>query len=129
MEKRTKYFILFIVLIANLVYQCLFNFGLWNILASSIFIAFLFDQFACVDQNRLFKFLTYLMMVVCLVNAYRAIKTNDWIMVYVYLGFFLFLLWVYLHPTLIALSRFLLKKSHFSIALKVINCDIFIFFA
>ena len=67
------------------------------------------------------------MMVVCLIEMYIGIKNNDWLLVYGFFGFLLFLLWVCLEPTLDMLARFFLRHNHFSIALKFANCSIFIF--
>ena len=127
MNQQVKYLILAILLIANLIYQCTYNFSLWNIFTSSLIIIILFYQFADIAQNKVSKFLTYVMMVVCLIEMYIGIKNNDWLLVYGFFGFLLFLLWVCLEPTLDMLARFFLRHNHFSIALKFANCSIFIF--
>jgi len=127
MDKNAKYFILAILLIANLIYQCTYNFSLWNIFTSSLVIIILVYQFADIPQNKISKFLTYVMMVVCLIETYIGIKNNDWLLAYGYFGFLLLLLWVCLEPTLDMLARFFLRHNHFSAALKFANCSIFIF--
>ena len=87
MNQQVKYLILAILLIANLIYQCTYNFSLWNIFTSSLIIIILFYQFADIAQNKVSKFLTYVMMVVCLIEMYIGIKNNDWLLVYGFFGF------------------------------------------
>ncbi|AMD16647.1 hypothetical protein TL18_00490 [Methanobrevibacter sp. YE315] len=127
MDKKIKYFILLILLIANLCYQCTYNFGLWNIFVSSLVIIILFYQFAILDLNKVYKFLHYIMIVVCFIEIYIGLKNDDWILTYGFFGFLLFLLWVCLEPTLNSLASFFLRQDHFSIALKFANISIFIF--
>ena len=124
MNQQVKYLILAILLIANLIYKCTYNFSLWNIFTSSLKIIILFYQFADIAQNKVSKFLTYVMMVVCLIETYIGIKNNDWLLAYGYFGFLLLLLWVCLEPTLDMLARFFLRHNHFSTALKFAYCSI-----
>ena len=127
MDKRVKYFILAIVFIANLIYQIKYNFSLWNIFKSSLLVIILFYQFANVGQNKVSKFLVYVMIVVCIIEAYTGLKRNDWFKTYASLAFMSLMLRVCLEPTLIMLTRFFLKHEHYSIALKFANSCIFIF--
>lgn len=127
MEKNVKYFILAILLIANLIFQCTYNFSLWDTFTSSLLIIILFYLFANIEQNKVSKFLTYVMIVVCIIETYIGIKNNDWILVYGSLGFILLLFWICLEPTLNTLAHFFLRYNHFSTALKFENLSIFIF--
>ena len=127
MDKKIKYLILLILLTANLFCQCKYNFSLWSIFVSSLFILILFYQFALIGLNKVYKFLHYLMIVVCFIEIYLGIKNNDWILAYGFFGFLLFLLWICLEPTLNMLARYFLNRAKFSIALKFANCSIFIF--
>ena len=127
MDKHVKYFILAILLTANLIFQCTYSFSIWDTFTSSLLIIILFYQFANLGQNKVSKFLTYVMMVVCIIETYIGIKNNDWLLAYGSFGFLLLLLWVCLEPTLNTLARFFLRHGHFSTALKFENFSIFIF--
>ena len=74
MEKNVKYFILAILLIANLIFQCTYSFSLWDTFTSSLLIIILFYLFANIEQNKVSKFLTYVMIVVCIIETYIGIK-------------------------------------------------------
>ena len=79
MEKNVKYFILLIFLTANLIFQCTYSFSIWDTFTSSLLIIILFYQFANLGQNKVSKFLTYVMIIVCIIETYIGIKNNDWL--------------------------------------------------
>lgn len=96
MDRKIKYFILFFLLIADLLIHIKYNPDLWNLFYTAFFIVFMFDQLEEAVPVRIRKILVCLMMLFCFIDGTFGLINNNWQNVFLSFGFLLFMIWLYL---------------------------------
>lgn len=127
MGRKIKYFILFFLLIVDLLIHIQYNQDLWNLIYTAFFIVFMFDQFEVVVSDKIRKILVCLMMLFCFIDSTFGLMNNDWLNVYLSFGFLLFLIWLYLKYILIKIAEFCLKNENSYLTLEITNLYIFLY--
>lgn len=127
MDRKIKYFILFFLLITDLLIHIQYNPDLWHLIYTAFFIVFMFDQFEEVVPVKIRKILVYLMMLFCFIDGTFGLMNNELQNVFLSFGFLLFMIQLYLKNILIDIARFSLKKEYPYLTLKITNLYIFIY--
>lgn len=126
MDNKGKYFIVLIILIANLLIGAYFNFYLRDIFFVSLLILVIFFRFVDVGHDKLLLFLSAALFGGCLLNIYEGVVNSNPFLLACSLAVLLLLIFPF-EGALTRLTSFCLENNYLKASLKLIDYRIFLF--
>lgn len=126
MDDKGKYFIVLIILFANLLIGAYYNFYLRDIFFVSLLILVIFFRFVDVGHDKLLLFLSAALFGGCLLNIYEGlVNSNPFLLAYS-LAVILLLIFPF-EWALTRLTSFCLENNYLKASLKLVDYRIFLF--